>query len=69
MEKFLRVLGIIAVLIVASIVGYLIFKFALGLLVAILVGIGCVIGYFFCRLIPPKKLRHRIIAKYLRNQE
>lgn len=56
----MKILGVIGILIVASVIGYAIFKFALGLLAAIMVGVGIFIGYYFCVLFPPKSLRKRL---------
>lgn len=60
MNKIMRVFGIIGILAVTSVLGYLIFKFALGLLVGIIVAVGFVLGFYFCVLFPPKSLKKRL---------
>jgi len=48
-----RTLGIVAIIIVAGIVGWIIFKLAIGLVAFLMFAMGGVVGFYFCRLISP----------------
>jgi len=67
-KKILRILGIIAILIVAAAIGYALIKFTLGIMAALLVVIGIFLGYYFCVVFPPKSLKKRINPEKYKNK-
>ncbi len=54
-NKVLRIIGIIGAIILFSIVGWYIFKFAIGILFFLVFACGCVVGFGIARLFPSKK--------------
>lgn len=56
MKKIVTIFAIIGIIIVASFIGWLVFKYAIGLVAFLIFAMGGLVGYGIARLFPKKKI-------------
>jgi len=60
MKKIVTIFAIIGIIIVASFIGWLVFKYAIGLVAFFIFAMGGLVGYGIARLFPPKSKTNQI---------